>query len=57
METLNNDGRPHPIVVVNNLCVDEGDILTRGRRGLNRLKSVFVTRVGVTIESVSVPQN
>ena len=35
MEALNNAGRPHPIVVVSNLCVDEGDILMRVRRGLH----------------------
>ena len=52
METLNNDSRPHPILVIINLCVDEGDILLEGHRGLHRLKTVSVYVLGVTIESV-----
>ena len=57
METLNNDSRPHPILVIINLCVDEGGILLEGHRGLHRLKTVSVYVLGVTIESVSDPQN
>ncbi len=57
MEALNNAGRQHPILEISNLCVDKGGILMRGRRGLHRLKPVSVYGVGVTIESVSGPQN
>ena len=32
MEALNSAGRPHPILVISNLCVDEGDILMRDHR-------------------------
>ena len=56
MEALNNAGRPHPILVISNHCVDEGGILMRGRRGLHRLKPVSVCGVGVTLESVCGPQ-